>query len=85
MRCCYDCSIWDLCFNPDGTQLIVAAGLRVNVYESAEGKLIQSLKGHKGTVYCVAYSKDGKQFASGGADKTVIIWSDAFEGVLKYT
>lgn len=26
-------------------------------------------------VYCVAYSHDSKRFASGGADKTVIIWT----------
>jgi intraflagellar transport protein 122 len=36
-------------------------------------------------VYCVAYSKDGKRFASGGADKTVIIWTSKAEGVLKFT
>jgi len=77
-------SIWDLCFSPDGSRLIVAAGNRVNVYGSALGNLLQSLKGHKGTVYCVAYAKDGKRFASGSADKSVIIWSDTFEGVLKF-
>lgn len=26
-------------------------------------------EGHKNTVYCVTYSKDGKRFASGGYDK----------------
>ena len=31
--------------------------------------------GHKDAVYCVAYSRDGKRFASGGADKTIIIWT----------
>lgn len=42
------------------------------------------LIGHKGTVYCVAYSHDGKRFASGGADKNVIIWTDNLQGSLKY-
>jgi WD40 repeat protein len=37
------------------------------------------------TVFCVAYARDGKHFASGGADKTVIIWTEALEGILKYT
>jgi len=55
------------------------------VYESAVGNLLQSLKGHKDTVYCVAYAKDGKRFASGSADKCVIIWSDTYEGLLKYS
>jgi hypothetical protein len=27
------------------------------------------------SVYCVAYAHNGKRFASGGADKTVIIWT----------
>ena len=42
-------------------QLVVAAGQRVLVYDTADGTLIQPLKGHKDTVYCVAYAKDGKR------------------------
>lgn len=41
--------------------------------------------GHKDIVYCLAYSKDGKKFASGSADKTVIIWTVKLEGILKYS
>jgi intraflagellar transport protein 122 len=33
----------------------------------------------------VAYSRDGKRFASGGADKTIIIWTSKCEGILKYS
>ncbi|KDR19634.1 hypothetical protein L798_06155, partial [Zootermopsis nevadensis] len=77
--------IYDLCFNPDGSHLVVAAGQRVLVYDTSDGSLIQPLKGHKDTVYCVCYAKDGKRFASGSADKTVIIWTSKLEGVLKYS
>lgn len=77
--------IYDLCFNPDGSQLVVAAGQRVLVYDTSNGSLIQPLKGHKDTVYCICYAKDGKRFASGSADKTVIIWTSTLEGVLKYS
>ncbi|XP_027602222.1 intraflagellar transport protein 122 homolog isoform X2 [Pipra filicauda] len=77
--------IYDLAFKPDGTQLIVAAGNRLLVYDTSDGTLIQPLKGHKDTVYCVAYAKDGKRFASGSADKSVIIWTSKLEGILKYT
>ncbi len=83
----------------------------VQVYDTADGTLIQPLKGHKDTVYCVAYAKDGndiilylincesitcvcdcpglgpagKRFASGSADKSIIIWTARLEGILKYT
>ncbi|KAI5069141.1 hypothetical protein GOP47_0015442 [Adiantum capillus-veneris] len=76
---------YDLAFRPDGTQLIAAVSTRVLVYDAAEGDLLHSLKGHKDIVYCVAYSQDGKRFASGGADKTVIIWTSKAEGILKYS
>ncbi|XP_070289694.1 intraflagellar transport protein 122 homolog isoform X4 [Myotis yumanensis] len=77
--------IYDLAFKPDGNQLILAAGNRLLVYDTSDGTLLQSLKGHKDTVYCVAYAKDGKRFASGSADKSVIIWTSKLEGILKYT
>uniref|UniRef100_A0A672ZMG9 Intraflagellar transport protein 122 homolog n=1 Tax=Sphaeramia orbicularis TaxID=375764 RepID=A0A672ZMG9_9TELE len=69
----------------NGTQLIVAAGLRVLVFDTIDGTIQQPLKGHKDIVYCVAYAKDGKRFASGSADKSIIIWTSKLEGILKYT
>lgn len=78
-------SVYDLCFNPEGSQLIVASGNRVLVYDTADGTLLQPLKGHKDTVYCVCYAKNGQKFASGSADKSVIIWSNKLEGLLKYS
>lgn len=40
--------------------------------------------GHKENVFCLATSNNGKLFASGAADKTVILWSSKFEPVGKY-
>ncbi len=77
-------SIHDLAFRPDGSQLIVAAGNRVLVYDPIDGSLIKALPGHKETVYCLSYSKDGNNFASGGADKMVIIWTAELEGSLRF-
>ncbi|NWW94244.1 IF122 protein, partial [Rhynochetos jubatus] len=53
------------------------------VYDTSDGTLIQPLKGHKDTVYCVAYAKDGKYHLGGLA--YVIIWTSKLEGILKYT
>ena len=77
--------VYNLAFKPDGTQLVAAVGSRVLVYDASDGDLLHSLKGHKKTLYCVAYSKDGKRFASGGEDKTIIIWTSKAEGILKYS
>lgn len=77
-------SCYDACFSPEGNQLIAAVGQRILVINVAEGSIVQTLKGHKSIVYCVAYAQDGKRFASGGADKNVIIWSDTLQGTLKY-
>ncbi|XP_040851170.1 intraflagellar transport protein 122 homolog isoform X3 [Ochotona curzoniae] len=63
--------IYDLAFKPDGTQLILAAGNRLLVYDTSDGTLLQPLKGHKDTVYCVAYAKDG-------------LWSPEQKSVPKY-
>ena len=55
------------------------------MYDAIDGDLLHSLKGHKDTVYAVDYSLDGKRFASGGADKNIIIWTHKAEGILKYS
>lgn len=80
----YSNCIWSIAYKPDGSQIIVAAGNRVLIYDATDGDLVHSLKGHKDSVFCVAYSKHGKKFASGGADKQVIIWTHKAEGILKY-
>ncbi|NXG25521.1 IF122 protein, partial [Grallaria varia] len=54
------------------------------VYDTSDGTLIQPLKGHKDTVYCVAYAKDGK-YNFGALLVCVIIWTSKLEGILKYT
>lgn len=77
--------VYDVAFKPDGSQLVVAAGTRVLVYDASDGTLIQPLKGHNDVVYCVCFSKDGKRFASGSSDKQVIIWTSKLEGILRYS
>ena len=62
----------------------MAIGDRVFVYDAQSSTLLHALKGHTGNVYTVAYSKDGKRFASAGADNQVIIWSSKGEGLLRY-
>ena len=48
-------------------------------------EVFRFLPGHKDTVVCVCYARDGKRFASGSVDKHVIIWTSKLEGILKYS
>ncbi|XP_039966152.1 intraflagellar transport protein 122 homolog [Bactrocera neohumeralis] len=77
-------SVHSLCYHPEGKQLVVAAGERVLIYDP-DGTLLNTLKAHKDVVNCVAYARDGKKFASGAVDKTVIVWTPQLEGLLKYS
>ena len=73
-----------MCFRPDGSQLLVAAGSRILVYDPLDGTLIKSLSGHKDNIFCMNYARNGGHFASGAADKMVIIWTDKLEGSLRF-
>ncbi|KAG5465400.1 hypothetical protein CUR178_00103 [Leishmania enriettii] len=73
-----------LCYSPSGDYVVASCGVRVLVFAASTGTLLHSLKGHQNTVYCVDYAYDGKSFASGGADRTVIVWSSKGEGIVKY-
>ncbi|KAF8288920.1 putative intraflagellar transport protein 122 [Trypanosoma cruzi] len=76
--------IYSLCYSPAADTIVAACGVRVLMYDATTGSVLNSLKGHTDTVYCVSCSQDGKNIASGGADKTVILWNNKGEGVLKY-
>ncbi|KAJ3016424.1 hypothetical protein HKX48_004032 [Thoreauomyces humboldtii] len=75
--------IYDVAFIPETNQLVATAGAEILVYDAVEGELIRSLKAHKDTVLCLTSLRNG--FASGGADKQVIIWNGKLEGILKYS
>ncbi|XP_042911227.1 intraflagellar transport protein 122 homolog [Parasteatoda tepidariorum] len=76
--------VYDIALKPDASMLIIATGTKLLAYDT-DGKLLQSLKGHSDVVYSVCFSKDGQRFASGGADKQVIIWTSKLEGILRYS
>lgn len=78
-------SIYDIAFNPDGSHLVVAAGNCIQVFDAKDGTMINKLNAHKNIVHGLTYSRDGAFFASGSADKTVIIWTRELEGQLKYS
>jgi intraflagellar transport protein 122 len=67
----------------DGPRLVAAASNELLVF-SKDGSLLKRLNAHKDLVYALAPLSNGG-FASGGADKQVIIWDGNLQGVLKYS
>ncbi|KAL8427605.1 hypothetical protein Efla_005780 [Eimeria flavescens] len=70
---------WSVAYSPDGSQLVLGVGTAVLIVAAQSGDTLQTLAGHKGTVNALAFSADGRRFASGGADKQVILWSSSGE------
>eukprot|EP01133_Synstelium_polycarpum_P011012 gene11012-12833_t len=52
------------------------AGLKKKSKEECTGfSLVQTIKGHKGSIWSIELSKDGSMMASGGSDGLISIWS----------
>lgn len=61
--------------SPDG-KLVAAGSLdtMVRVWNVQTGQQVERLKGHKDSVYSVAFSPDGKCLVSGSLDRTLRVW-----------
>ena len=66
-----------LAFSPDGKTLASAAGFAesdIKLWDTATGKQIGQLEGHRSYVSSIVFWPDGKRLASSSGDQTVRIW-----------
>lgn len=63
-----------LALSPDGKTLAVARDRTMQVWDIAGGKELSPIMELAGTVYCLAFSPNGKILASGGDDQCVQLW-----------
>ena len=79
------CGARVLVFNAgSGEQLHSLKGHKDQVLALASSNRMSSVHTVFLQVHCVSWSRDGAFFASGGADKSVIIWQSSGEGLLKF-
>jgi WD40 repeat protein len=73
--------VFDLDFSPDGTELAAAHGSAVSVWSTSDWglKYTSEVDGGVGCVYAVAFSPDGRTFATGGGITDLQLW-DASSG-----
>ena len=83
-----DSQVYSVAFSPDGRLLAAAGGKwkfgepdafadvpgSILIWDVATGQRIAELAGHEKCVFRVLFSPDGKQLASGSADKQVLLW-----------
>jgi hypothetical protein len=64
-----------LAFTPDSRR-VIATDLRNNIYvwEVASGKVAKKFIGHRGRIFSVSVSPDGRMFATASEDSTVLVW-----------
>ena len=63
--------IAEIKYSPDGTQLAVASGIGVWIYNTSTYQEIDLLTGHTALVKGVAFSPDGKTIVTGSWDGTI--------------
>jgi WD40 repeat protein len=72
-----------LAYSPDGKLIAGAISDTVGLWDAGSGALLQSLTGHTGRVYSVAFAPNGRYLATAAWDHTVRLWNPRSGGELR--
>ena len=64
-----------LAFSPDGEILAIDGGETIKLIDVTHGRTQNTLRGHRGHVLSIAYSRDASRLASCSMDNTVTLWN----------
>ncbi|MBW4507591.1 MAG: WD40 repeat domain-containing protein [Scytonematopsis contorta HA4267-MV1] len=68
-------SVNALVISPDSKAFVTGGlGWDINLWDFKTGKVVNTLKGHGGGIYGLAFSRDGKTLFSGSGDKSIKAW-----------
>lgn len=64
----------DVKYSPDGRLLVVASSIGIWLYDADTGEEVDLFTRHTASVKALAFSPDGRTFASGSRDATICLW-----------
>jgi WD40 repeat protein len=64
-------------FSPDGKQFLVISHGDVQLWDSRNGEVLGTLKGHQNAISSAAFNRDGTRVVTTSVDRTIRIWDVA--------
>lgn len=86
-----EAGITSVAVSPNGRYVVAGCLDRtIRVWDADSGKPLDTLEGHRDSVYSVSFAPDGRHLISGSLDRTIKVWQfdsadDIHRGTCKYT